>query len=82
MPCIATTYTYIYVYSHIDIAHLCHIYTHTCVIVSNGYWMYGKASISRLLKIRVSFSKEPYKRDDILQWRPVIVRSLLMVATP
>ena len=30
----------------------------------------------------ISFAKEPYKRDDILQKRPVILRSLLIVATP
>ena len=34
------------------------------------------------LKLQVSFAKEPYKRDDILQKRPVILRSLLIVATP
>jgi len=27
-------------------------------------------------------TKEPYKRDDILQKRPIILRSLLIVATP
>jgi len=34
------------------------------------------------LKLQVSFAKEPYKRDDILQKRPLIFRSLLIVATP
>jgi len=34
------------------------------------------------LKLYVSFAKEPYKRDDILQKRPIILRSLLTVATP
>jgi len=34
------------------------------------------------LKLQVSFAKEPYKRDDILQQRPIILRSLLIVATP
>jgi len=34
------------------------------------------------LKLWVSFAKEPYKRDDILQKRPIIWRSLLIVATP
>jgi len=43
---------------------------------------YGVATISRLLKIKVSFAKEPCKRDDILQKRPTISRSLLFVATP
>ena len=34
------------------------------------------------LKSKVSFAKETYKRDDILQKRPIILRSLLIVATP
>ena len=34
------------------------------------------------LKLYVSFAKEPYKRDYILQKRPIIVRSLLIVVTP
>jgi len=33
------------------------------------------------LKSQVSFAKEPYKRDHILQKRPIIL-SLLIVATP
>ena len=34
------------------------------------------------LKLWVSFAKEPYKRDDILQNRPIVLRSLLIIATP
>ena len=34
------------------------------------------------LKLKVSFAKESYKRDDILQKRPIILRILLIVATP
>jgi hypothetical protein len=34
------------------------------------------------LKLQVSFAKEPYKRDDILPKRPIILRRLLIVATP
>ena len=34
------------------------------------------------LELKVSFPKEPYKRDYILQKRPVILRSLLIVVTP
>jgi len=34
------------------------------------------------LKLQVSFAKEPYKRDDIPQKRPTILRRLLIVATP
>jgi len=34
------------------------------------------------LKLLVSFAKEPCKRDYILQKRPMILRSILIVATP
>jgi len=34
------------------------------------------------LKLEVSFAKEPYKKNDFLQKRPIILRSLLIVATP
>ena len=34
------------------------------------------------LKLQVSFAKEPYKRQCILQKRPINLRSLLIVATP
>ena len=34
------------------------------------------------LKLQVSFAKDTYKRDDILQKRPIILRSLLIVASP
>ena len=43
---------------------------------------YGVATRSRLLKIIGLFAKQPYKRDDILQKRPIILRRLLLVATP
>jgi len=43
---------------------------------------YGVATISRHLKIMVSCANEPYKRDYILQKRTIILRSLLIVATP
>jgi len=49
---------------------------------------YGVALVSGINKIiglfckRVSFAKEPYKRDNILQKRPRILSILLTVATP
>jgi len=45
----------------------------------NLYSQYGVATISRLLKIIGLFCKKLYKRDDILQKRPIILRSLLLV---
>jgi len=49
-----------------------------CVCISRMGWLRFVSS----LKLQVSFAKEPYKRDDILQKRPIILRSLLIVATP
>jgi len=42
----------------------------------------GWLQVVGALKLYVSFEKKPYKTDDILQKRPVILRSLLIVATP
>jgi len=36
----------------------------------------------RVYVFTASFAKEPYKRDYILQKRLIILRSLLIVATP
>jgi len=46
--------------------------------VSNMGWLRWVGSI----KVYVSFAKEPYKRDYILQKRPIILSRLLIVATP
>ena len=50
---------------------------HTSAIQSRVGWLRLVGS----LKLQVSFAKEPYKREDILQKRPIIWRSLLIVAT-
>ena len=42
----------------------------------------GWLHVVGFLKLQVSFAKEPYERDDFLQKRPKISRSLLIVATP
>jgi len=41
----------------------------------------GKLRLVCWSKWQVSFAKEPYKRDDVLQTSPTILRSLLFVAT-
>jgi len=45
-------------------------------ITMEWLWLVGS------IKLYVSFAKEPYKRDDILKKRPVILSILLTVATP
>ena len=63
---------------------LCRIF---CTASSTSFRTYPKPPMGWLrflgsLKSYVSFAKEPHKRDDILQKRPVILRSLQIVATP
>jgi len=59
----------------------CHV--HKWVTAPAHMWMtMGWLWVVGSLKLSVSFAKEPYKKDDILQKRPIILRSLLIVATP
>jgi len=44
--------------------------------------VYERKRLVGSLNLQVSFAKEPYNRDYILQKRPIIFRSLLIVATP
>jgi len=84
------THTYVWHDSFICVTWLIHIcdMTHSLVLydsfirVSHVAFTYGVAMISRLLKIIGVFCKKAYIRDDILQKRPEILRSLLIVATP
>jgi len=48
---------------------------------SSGVLDMGWLRLVGCLKSYVSFAKEPYKRDYILQKRPIILRRLLIVAT-
>jgi len=58
--------------------HVC-ISRGTCQRVKTGMgWLWLVGSI----KLQVSFAKEPYKRDGILQKRPLVYSILLTVATP
>ena len=51
---------------------------YTILIASPMGWLRSVGS----LKLHVSFAKEPYKTDCFLQKRHIILRSLLIVATP
>ena len=62
-----------------------HVACHMTLCLSTRFMSHVDIGWLRLvgsLKLQVSFAKEPYKRDDILQKRPIILRSLLIVATP
>ena len=54
---------------------------HSCSFVNHYVDMWW-LPLAGSLKFLVSFAKEPYKRDYILQKRPSLLRSLLIVATP
>jgi len=55
---------------------------HACVYDVSHCSPVGRLRLVGSLKLQVSFAKEPYERDDILQKRPMLLRSLLIVATP
>jgi len=80
-PCVQYHLTHAYrVMSHIFTGHV----TFTYVTWRAKYHLthMGWLRLGGSLQLYVSFAKEPYKRDDILQKRPIILRSLLIVATP
>ena len=62
-----TMHTPCYYLWHTPMSHATQIHK-LCITNSSKWW--------------VSFAKESYKRDNILQKRPIILRSLLIVATP
>ena len=61
---------YIHTYLHI------HIWIYIYIYVNIFVYVHFVCMSNR------SFAKEPYQRDDILQKRTIILRSLLIVATP
>jgi len=60
-PTLAHTHTYTHTYMYIYIYHSTHL------LFCLHSRRYGVAVTSRILKLQVSFAKETYKRDDILQ---------------
>jgi len=82
------TYVHIYVLC-IDVYVLCiymyiymYTYIHTCIYIHMNTWIFYFLTVPRCapvlrlvgcLKLQVSFAKELYKRDNILQKRPIIV---------
>jgi len=79
------TYIYIwcihtYIHIHIYMYKLLHTFMHsffpTARVSCN---IMGWLRLVGSIKLQVSFAQEPYKRDDILQKRPVISRRLLIV---
>ena len=56
---------------------------HSCTCLhSHRYIHMGWLWLVGSIKLQVSFAKEPYTRDNILQKRPIILSILLTVATP
>jgi len=84
---------YVYVYTHIKKKSL-HIYKHIYIHIYTYIHLTTKAVCTSranraihivrpfsTVKSHVSFAKEPYKRDNILQKRPVIL-SILLIYIP
>jgi len=92
--CVYTEYTYIYIYIYI---HICiYAYLYVCIYIhiylsiyisiyctarhswAMGWWLRWVGS----LKLQVSFAKYGLLYRALLQKRPMILRSLLIVASP
>jgi len=59
-----------------------YMHEYVCLLY-NMYESYmGWLRLVGSIELEVSFAKEPYRRDDILQKRPIILSILLTVATP
>ena len=71
-------YVYINTHLHIHVHTYIHSFTHVYLLGTLMRWLRLVGS----LKLYVSFAKEPYKIEDILQKKPIILRSLLIVASP
>jgi len=69
---------YICVYVCVNVRRCVCVCVYVCALHTLMGWLRSVGS----LKLQVSFAKEPYKRDYFLQKRPIILRSLLIVATP
>jgi len=63
----------------IDEYHVVDVHVLVCLLSDGGM---GWLRLVGSLKLWVSFAKEPYERSTILHKRRIILRSLLIVATP
>ena len=82
--CILQTHVYMRVHRYVCMymntdTHVFFVFNHICVYTSLPM---GWLRLVGSLKFYVSFAKESHKRDYILQQRPIILRGLLIVATP
>ena len=74
-------YVYIYTYTDMDIQiHSCMRYLYTNIIIMYSYmgWLRSVGA----LKLQVSFAEYRLFYRALLQKRPIILRSLLIEATP
>ena len=61
--------------------HVCVCIASVCLVPVTVTRTMGWLRLVCSFKLYVSLAKEPYKKDDILQKRPTILRSLLIVAS-
>ena len=64
---------------HRSMAFVCEVSLYVCEMSQKSAM--GWLRLVGSLKLQVSFAKESYKRDHILQKRPLILRSLLYIAS-
>ena len=88
----AHTHTYLQTNTHTHSHTHTHTHTHTHIRadarnsiegeVKSAFAAMGWLWLVGSIKLYVSFAKEPYKRNYVLQKRPIILSILLIVATP
>jgi len=69
----------------LDLSTWCDCFAKNMSVVTQYFprlWYRGVAATSRLLTIIGLFCKETYNWDDVLQKRPIVLRNILIVATP
>jgi len=64
------------------VAVCCSMLQHSVCLCISAYASMGWLMSVGSIKLYFSFAKEPHKRDDILQKRPMIQSILLNIATP
>jgi len=83
---VVATCTHAHTHTHAHTLIHTHTHTHTRTLSSHPTRWYahiwGEFWLVGSIKLWVSFAKKPYKRDNILQKRPIIVSILLTEATP
>jgi len=80
LQCVAVCCSMLQVYARYQ--NVCGSWVSEILMCHTAWYHMGWLRLVGSIKSYISFAKEPYKRDNILQKRPIILSTLLTVATP